>query len=189
MNPIKNDGKKSPLLQPASVKPNLDAVPSWYQDFLEQVERFWVVNQIEPSKRSSFLLSNLLSAIEAGDKDRVHLILEVALQFDHAEKAVLLCEMLLIKQHYRHQELVRELQLMAEPSAVPYLVKAFTSNLDYMDEYNGSGSGVVAKWFSHALLDIGTPEAIEALRAFSAHSDAEVREEMAYRLTKLEDLD
>lgn len=47
-------------------------------------------------------------------------------------------------------------------------------------------SGVVAKWFSHALFDIGTPEAIEALKALSAHSETEVRDEMACRLTKLE---
>ena len=70
------------------IKPNLNAVSSWYQDFLTQVECICVATHIEPSKRPS-------------------------------------------------------------------------------------------------LLDIGTPEAVEALRAFSAHSDAEVREEMAYRLAKL----
>lgn len=50
-----------------------------------------------------------------------------------------------------------------------------------MIEYNGSVSGVVAKWFSHVLFDIGTPEAIEALKAFSVQWDTEVREEVAYR--------
>jgi len=40
---------------------------------------------------------------------------------------------------------------------------------------------VVAKWFSDALFDIGTPEVIEALKAFSVQADTEVREEMAYR--------
>lgn len=51
----------------------------------------------------------------------------------------------------------------------------------YMIEHNGSVSGVVAKWFSDALFDIGIPEAIEALKAFSVHWDTEVREEVAYR--------
>ncbi|MDT3457453.1 hypothetical protein ROV96_19045 [Stenotrophomonas pavanii] len=171
--------------QPVNPGPSLDGV-SWYDDILTKVESFWVVNPIEPSQRSSFLLSYLHSAIEAGDKDRVYLALEVALQSEGTEKAACLCEMLLVREHDRHQELVRELQLMAEPSAVPYLVQAFNSNLDHMVEYNGSGSGVVAKWFSHAFFDIGTPEAIEAIKTLSAHSDTEVRDEMAYRLAKLE---
>lgn len=179
--------RKTPPSHPASVNPSPDGVPAWYRDFLDQVNRFWVANPIEPSKRSSFLLSSLRSAIEAGDENRVHLVLEVALQYEGIEKATCLGEMLLIRQHYRHQELVRELQRMAEPSAVPYLVSALNSNLDHMVEYNGSGSGVVAKWFSHALFDIGTPESIEALRVLSAHSDAEIRKEMTYRLTKLEE--
>jgi len=170
---------------PVNLRPSLDGV-SWFQDILTKVESFWAMNPIEPSKRSSFLLNYFRSAIEAGDKGRVYLALEVALQSEGTETAVCLCEMLLVREHDRHQELVRELQLMAEPSAVPYLVKALNSNLSHMVEYNGSGSGVVAKWFSHALLDIGTPEAIEALKALSVHSDTEVRDEMAYRLTKLE---
>jgi len=145
-----------------------------------------MINSTLASRSNKSLLNYLCSAIEAGDKGRVYLALEVALQSEGAETAACLCEMLLVREHDRHQELVRQLQLMAEASAVPYLVEALNSNLDHMVEYNGSGSGVVAKWFSHALFDIGTPEAIEALKALSAHSDTEVRDEMAYRLTRLE---
>ena len=69
-----------------NVSPNLGGVPPWRRP-PPKAEYFWAVSPIEPSKRSSFLLNYLCSAIETGDKDRLYLDLKVVIQSDGAETA------------------------------------------------------------------------------------------------------
>lgn len=159
--------------------------PSWSERHEEALRLFWEQSRVELSQRKEFVLTELHKAITDGDEDRVNLLVDLMLQSDDDDKIDVLNEMLLIKGHRRHQEIVREIQIIAKPSSAPYLRRALEDGIDHMIEYNGSGSGVVAKWFSHALFDIGTPDAIETLRVFSTHPDAEIRDEMLYRLSKL----
>lgn len=162
------------------------ASSSWYEQHLEDVRLFWQKNRVEPARRKDFLLAEIQQAIASSDERRVWLLTDVVLDWDGPGKADVLNEVLLIKGHRRHQEIVREIQLLADPSSVPYLRRLFDQELTFMSDYNGSGTGVVAKWFSHALFSIGTQEAIEALRTYAQHPDEEVREEMLYRLGKLD---
>lgn len=171
--------KRNDKITPAS------APSSWYDQHLEAVRSFWSRNQVEVAQRKSFILAELHKSIANGDGNRTYLLVDVALSSTDGGLVDLLNEMLLIKEHRRHQEIVKELQSRASPSSVPYLQRAFIEHLDYMAEYNGSGTGVVAKWFSHALFSIGTPEALDLLRTWSTHSASEVRNEMLYRLSKL----
>jgi len=162
------------------------ASSAWYLQHCENVRLFWEHHPVEPSQRKSFLLTEIQRAITGGNEDRVCLLIDVVLDLSSQDKADVLNEVLLIKGHRRHQELVREIQSLADPSSVPYLCRLFDEEFHCLADYNGSGTGVVAKWFSHALFSIGTPEAIEALRFYARHPDDEVREEMLYRLSKLE---
>lgn len=52
--------------------------------------------------------------------------------------------------------------------------------------HTNSEQGVIAKWFSHALASIGTPEAIELIKEFAKCDDAGIAEEMNYRLRRLD---
>ena len=158
---------------------------TWYEKHLEALRTFWERNHVEPAQRKTFVLTELRTAIANGDDHRVYLLVDVALALNNDGRVDLLNEMLLIKGHRRHQEIVKEIQSLASPSSIPYLRRAFEEHLDYMADYNCSGTGVVAKWFSHALFCIGTHEALELLRAWSKHADSEVRDEMLYRLSKL----
>ncbi|WP_223572502.1 hypothetical protein [Xanthomonas citri] len=54
-----------------------------------------------------------------------------------------------------------------------------------MFEYTCSEPGVIAKWFSHALADIYTPESIAVIEEFAKCSDPEIAEEMTYRLRRI----
>jgi hypothetical protein len=168
----------------AAALPPTDA-KSWYELHQEAVQNFWAANKVETAQRGKFILAELSKAIAAGDEDRSYLLIDVALKSDSEDKVDVLNELLLVKEHRRHQEVVREIQLLRNGSSVPYLRRVLEDGIDHLVEYNGSGSGVVAKWFSHALFDIGTPDAIRALEMFSAHSDAEIGNEMLYRLSKL----
>jgi hypothetical protein len=156
-----------------------------YEKHMEAVRSFWERNHVEPAQRKTFILAELQTAIANGDNDRVYLLVDVALALNDDGRVDLMNEMLLIKGHRRHQEIVKEIQSLANASSVPYLRRAFEEHLDYMADYNGSGTGVVAKWFSHALFRIGTQEALQLLTAWSTHPDGEVRDEMLYRLSKL----
>lgn len=91
---------------------------------------------------------------------------------------------LLFDEHEHHQPLVRVLQLRASPASVAPLTRALSQGFERY-AYTCSEDGTVAKWFSHAFADIGTPEAIAAIRAFARSDNPELAEEMAYRLGKL----
>lgn len=54
-----------------------------------------------------------------------------------------------------------------------------------MFEYTCSEPGVIAKWFSHALADIDTPESIAVIEESAKCSDPEIAEEMTYRLRRI----
>ncbi|MBB3120119.1 hypothetical protein [Pseudoduganella violacea] len=54
-----------------------------------------------------------------------------------------------------------------------------------MFDYTSSEPEVIAKWFSHALADIGTADAIALIRKFAGSPNAGVAKEMMYRLEKL----
>lgn len=86
--------------------------------------------------------------------------------------------------HRYHQRVVRELQHMRDPSSTPVLRSALANGFDRY-AYTCSDDGVIAKWFSWALAEIGTTEAIEVLREFARSENAEIRAEMEYRLAKL----
>ncbi len=51
--------------------------------------------------------------------------------------------------------------------------------------YTASEPGVIAKWFSWLLFEIGTEEAISVLRQYTQSQDPAVATEMRYRSSKL----
>jgi hypothetical protein len=91
-------------------------------------------------------------------------------------------QLLLTPNHSQHQYLLKYLQVLRFESSVPYLDQALSQGFDYINYY--SGDGVVAKWFSHALMDIGTEEAIAVLKKHAESTNEEIQEEMRYRLLK-----
>jgi hypothetical protein len=70
------------------------------------------------------------------------------------------------------------------PSSVPFIRKVLESKFEGIP-YNGSNSRSMAKWFSWALYSIGTEEAIEVIKDHANSEDEGIREEMRYRLKKL----
>lgn len=91
-------------------------------------------------------------------------------------------QLLLTPNHSQHQYLLKYLQVLRFESSVPYLDQALTQGFDYINYY--SEDVVVAKWFSHALIDIGTEEAIAVLKKHAESANEEIQGEMRYRLLK-----
>jgi HEAT repeat protein len=123
--------------------------------------------------------------MQQGDVDKIETL--VYLIYDSDQKVAcreLLQELLLLRFHRSHQRVVFTLQALRDPRSVPILRQALAMPFDHLADYPCE-SEVIAKWFSHALADIGTPEAIQVLREFAQSPDPGIRAEMQYRLTKL----
>jgi LL-diaminopimelate aminotransferase len=86
--------------------------------------------------------------------------------------------------HKKHQEIVKKIQHLKHPSSVPFLRKALENGFEIY-QYTCSDDDVIAKWFSHALAAIGTDEAIQVIKDFSASENELIAKEMQYRLAKI----
>jgi hypothetical protein len=95
----------------------------------------------------------------------------------------LLHELLHDGRHCQHQAVVRALQMRRDGRSVEHLAAALDGGVERF-AYTCSEAGVIAKWFSHALFDIGTPEAFRVLHMYAASAEPEIAEEMQYRLAK-----
>lgn len=126
----------------------------------------------------------LQTAIQKQDHELLEEVIELFWNFD--PKNLIeeeFNQLLLTPNHYQHQYLTKYLQdVLRFESSVSVIDQILTQGFEYMNHY--SEDGVIAKWFSHALMDIGTPEAIAVLKKHAESSNPEIREEMLYRLLK-----
>lgn len=104
---------------------------------------------------------------------------------DQEAKADILNNLLLMPGHQLHQEITREIQRMRSPSSIPHIRQVLERRLDFL-QYTNSEQSTIAKWFSHALASIGTPEAIQLIKEFAQCDDIGIAEEMNYRLRQLD---
>jgi len=128
----------------------------------------------------------LQKTLSGHDPDHLAAVIEWYLLFDN--KKILETEFLQLiacPGHRSHQFLVKHLQDdLRYPAAVPVIRKILSEGFAYLS-YTCSEDGVIAKWFSHALKAIGSPEAIAVLQDFAKSENPEIREEMQYRLRKM----
>ena len=123
--------------------------------------------------------------METKDEVEIETVMQLIwLSEDDDNYTGLLNQLLLIPQHRSHQHIGRTLQHLKSPPSVPYIRKTLESNFDYL-EYTCSESDAIAKWFSWALAEIGTQEAIGVIKDFSTSEDEGIRNEMQYRLKKI----
>jgi hypothetical protein len=100
---------------------------------------------------------------------------------DPALKADVLHHLLVMPGHEFHQHVTMEIQQMKSPSSILYIRAVLADGFAFL-AYTCSEDEAIAKWFSHALASIGTPEAIALIKEFAATGNAGVAREMSYRL-------
>jgi hypothetical protein len=95
------------------------------------------------------------------------------------------CARLVRRDHVDHEQIIRALQLAADPYSIPFLRQAvlLKPRLEYLayDDY-----GAYYKKCFWALRAIGTPEAIDVIREFAASADAAAKAQALYRLSRIE---
>lgn len=156
-------------------------------DKLHDVPALYQLAGVTPATLKGYILDEMAIAIDASDWEAWYTLLAMARTIEPREaKADVLHSLLRMPGHELHQEITRELQDLGSPSSVPCIRSMLEGGLDFF-AYTGSDDVVIAKWFSHALASIGTPEAIELIREYTGSDNDGIASEMRYRLGKLGD--
>jgi hypothetical protein len=131
------------------------------------------------------VLREMAAAILVNDWQATYDLLALTRSISSQEQKVdVFNNLLVMPGHELHQEVTRQIQLLRSPSSVPYIRRVLEDGFQ-MFEYTCSEPGVIAKWFSHALADINTPESIAVIEEFAKSGEPEIAEEMAYRLRRV----
>jgi hypothetical protein len=140
---------------------------------------------ITPATVRNYIISEMATAISGRDWEASRTLLAMTRIVEDSEvKADVLNNLLVTPGHELHQEVTMEIQRLKSPSSVSYIRSVLTGGFGFL-VYTGSDDEVIAKWFSHALAEIGTAEAIEVIKEFCADDNAGIAEEMRYRVKKL----
>jgi hypothetical protein len=131
--------------------------------------------------------TKLSEAIKKGNLEELDIAVSDLLQSENISDYIdLLNELLLVTFHRQHQYIAKKIQNLKTSSSVPFIDKVLESKFEGIP-YTGSDSDSMAKWFSWALYSIGTEDAIEVIKKHTNSEDEGIREEMRYRLDKIED--
>ncbi len=136
-----------------------------------------------------FILAEMLVANARLDWEAWNTLLRMASAIvDPVVKADTLNALLVMPDHQMHQAVAMEIQELESASSVPYIRSVLAGGFGML-EYASSDSETLAKWFSHALARINTPEAIALMREYAQSSDAGIAREMNYRLETIRERD
>jgi len=100
------------------------------------------------------------------------------------EQNDILNELIIQNWHTRHEDIIHELQKQKNPKSIPYIKEAMQSKYDYLVSF-GTGIRQFISQCGHALSSIGTKEAIKVIEDLSKSNDPIMRDEMLYRLSKI----
>jgi len=107
-----------------------------------------------------------------------------ALGMEH-EQVDLLNRLLLEPWHTRHEDIIHEIQRQKNPDSIPYIREAMQKRYGYLVEY-GTGVRQFINQCGHALVSIGTREALEVVYDLSSSQDPVLQDEMLYRISRIE---
>jgi hypothetical protein len=131
------------------------------------------------------LISKIEKAISKNDNESLQSLMEELELVEMSPEFISILNQLLVnKNHKKHQFITRCIQDLKSPTSISFIQKALESNFDYL-QYTCSEDIVIAKWFSHALAKIGTTEAINLMKFYTKSENEGIKTEMMYRLNKL----
>ena len=157
-------------------------------DYMTYVERQYACsNSVVRQNSADFIhhkdkyLRLLNLALESEDDLKSDVIIE-QMEVDAPAFLNELNQLLIDPRHQSHQIVAKMLQDDApSPTTVPYVRVVLESDFSYL-AYTCSEKCAIAKWFSHLLFAIGTKEAIDLIREYAKCKDAQIAQEMQYRL-------
>jgi hypothetical protein len=145
---------------------------------------------VDPRRDEGYISTEVRNAIKKADPDEIDQSIHLMWLFENVVAFTdLLNELLINPNHTQHQYIAKALQDdIKSPSSIPFIEKALATHFDYL-AYTCSETGVIAKWFSWLLYEIGTPDAIAVMQRYADDPDEGIRNEMKYRLDKVKKIE
>lgn len=126
------------------------------------------------------------SVIQNKNAEEVEILLVILYALESDDNMIELIHQLILEPwHREYEELAHDLQRRGSPESVPILKEAMQRKYRYLESYE-TGTRQFINQCGHALRSIGTEAAITAVRDLSKSSDPIVRDEMLYRLSRIE---
>jgi HEAT repeat protein len=136
-------------------------------------------------KAKDYVVREIQDSIKQGDTEELDIAISLIWLSGTDELFIDILNQLLINPNHRsHQFVTRTIQELQSPTSVPFIKQVLESNFSYLT-YTCSDSDAIAKWFSWALYEIGTKDAIKLMKEYSKSPDEGIRKEMIYRLKKV----
>jgi hypothetical protein len=124
--------------------------------------------------------------IDAKDAEDLEYGLEILFFFEENNNMIDLIHTIILEPwHREYEELIHSLQNRKSPSSIPIIKEAMQQKYPYLESY-GTGTRQFINQSGHALASIGTPQAIDTIVALSKSTDPVIKDEMLYRISRLE---
>jgi hypothetical protein len=133
----------------------------------------------------NYLKNVFLSIIENKDDNKLQSALALLWFTGQEQQQIdILNQLLLEDWHTKYEDIIHEVQKQKNPSSIPFIEKAMQNKYEYLISY-GTGERQFINQCGHALCSINTDEAINIIYKLSESSDAILRDEMLYRISKI----
>ena len=124
--------------------------------------------------------------IQRKDNKELEFGLTILYAFEKENNCIDIVHQLILEPwHDRYEQLAHDLQARKKVESIPYLKEAMQCKFDFLESYS-TGTRQFINQCGHALGSIGTEEAISVIRELSHSQDDILRDEMRYRLSKIE---
>ena len=158
---------------------------AWLVEHRGDAGRQYQLAGITAATIKDYILREMTIAIGESDWETYRTLFTMAHRIENPEvRADVFNHLLVMPGHDLHQEVTMAIQRLESPSSVPYIESVLRGGFGFL-AYTSSEDAVIAKWFSHALARIDTPESIALIEEFAVCDNAGIAEEMRYRLDRL----
>ena len=149
-------------------------------------EAFLAITQTEIGSSIEDFRNYFARIIQSKNADDLEygLVLLFAIEEDN-NLTDLLNKLLLEPWHREYEQLAHLLQRRKRPESIPFLKEAMQNKYEYLESYE-TGTRQFINQCGHALKSIGTDAAIHVIKEVSKSDDPILKDEMLYRLSKIE---
>lgn len=119
------------------------------------------------------------------DVDGIEDGLPLLFELENDEYIGILHQLILEQWHYRHEDIIHDIQKRKNPASIEFIKQAMQTNYAYLEAY-GTGTRQFINQCGHALSSIGNSDVIDLIRELSKSDNPVLKDEMLYRISRIE---
>ncbi|MGG9964219.1 hypothetical protein [Ferruginibacter sp. SUN106] len=156
-----------------------------------KISREEIISKIATNKsQQSALVRNIFDdIIVSKNSGEVEYWLTLLLIFEENDEFIDLVHQLILEPwHTQYENIAHNLQRRANVKSIPFIKKAMQNKYKHLESY-GTGTRQFINQCGHALRQIGTKEAVDVIYELSNADDPVLKDEMLYRISRIEGRD